>query len=185
VQIRPATQKDSKTIAYFLFIAMENIVYQFIKIEDKEQALNFLYHFTAKTTNQYSWQNCFIGEINDEVIAVANVYNGANLQLLRQPIIEFIRSNFNPTFDPESETQAGEMYLDCFAVDSNYRGQGFGSKLLEFLIEEFVGKKSQVFGLLVEKENFNAKKLYKKTGFKFVNDQLLMGKVLEHWQVQL
>lgn len=185
MQIRPATQKDSKTIAQFLFMAMEDIIYQFIKIEDKERALNFLHHFTAKTNNQYSWQNCFIGNIDDKVIAVANVYNGANLQLLRLPVIEFTKSNFNPTFDPEPETQAGEIYLDCFAVDRHYRGQGFGSKLLEFLIEEFTEKKNQVFGLLVEKENFNAKKLYKKMGFKFVDDKRLMGKILEHWQVNL
>jgi ribosomal protein S18 acetylase RimI-like enzyme len=185
VQIRPATQKDSKIIAQFLFMAMEDIVYQFIKIEDKERALNFLHHFSAKTNNQYSWQNCFIGDIDDKVIAVANVYNGASLQLLRQPIIEFVRSNFNPTFDPEPETQAGEIYLDCFAVDRHYRGQGFGLKLLEFLIEEFVEKKNQVFGLLVEKENFNAKKLYQKMGLEYVNEQTLMGKKLEHWQVSL
>lgn len=184
MQTRPTKPSDSKTIARFLFMAMEDIVYQFIRSKDEELALKFLNHFTAKTDNQYSWENCFIGEVNGEIIAVANVYDGADLQRLRQPVVDFVRTNFNPTFNPEPETQSGEIYLDCFAVETQFRGKGFGSQLLSFLIEEFVEKRKQVLGLLVEKENFNAKKLYEKMGFRFVNDQKLMSKTLEHWQVQ-
>lgn len=183
MHLRPATRKDSKTIARFLFMAMESIVYQFIQAADEQKALKFLQHFTAQTDNQYSWQNCFIGEVDGEILAVANVYNGADLLKLRQPVVEFVRNHFNPSFNPEPETQAGEMYLDCFAVEKNYRGQGFGTTLVKFLVEEFVGKQGKTLGLLVEKDNQNAKKLYQKMGFKFVNNQQLMSKLLEHWQV--
>jgi ribosomal protein S18 acetylase RimI-like enzyme len=171
VMIQKATSKDAQTIAYFLFMAMEEIVYQFIGKKDKEMALKFLNHFTVKSDNQYSWQNCFIGKIDDEIITVANVYDGADLLRLRQQVIDFVKTNFNSKFNPESETQSGEMYLDCFAVSPNHRGQGFGSKLLTFLVEEFAGKQKQVLGLLVEKENFNAKKLYQKVGFTYVRDR--------------
>ncbi len=183
MHLRPATPLDSQTITQFLFMAMEDIVYQFIEATDEQKALNFLQHFTAQTDNQYSWQNCFIGEFDGEILAVANVYNGADLPRLRQPVIEFVRNHFNPSFNPESETQAGELYLDCFAVAENSRGQGFGTTLLNFLVEEFVEKRGQTLGLLVEKDNLNAKNLYQKMGFKFVNNQKLMGKLLEHWQV--
>ncbi len=183
MHIHPATSQDCETIAHFLFTAMEDIVYQFIGEKDEEKAISFLQHFTAKTDNQYSWENCFIGEIEGEIIAVANVYNGADLLKLRQPIIDYVKSNYNPTFNPEPETQTGEIYLDCLAVDSKFRGQGFGSQLLKFLIAEFVEKQHQTLGLLVEKDNFNAKKVYQKMGFSHMSQKPLMGKILEHWQV--
>lgn len=182
--LRPATPTDSKIIARYLFMAMEEIIYQFIGRNNEEMALKFLNHFTAKTDNQYSWQNCFVGEIEGEIVAVANVYDGADLQRLRQPIIDFIRGDYNPTFDPEPETQVGEMYLDCLAVSAAYRGQGFGAKVLKFLIEEFVENQNQVLGLLVEKEKINAKRLYEKAGFIYKNDKNLMDAPLEHWQVE-
>lgn len=185
MHLRPATSQDFKTIAQFLFMAMEDIVYQFIGEKSEEKAINFLQHFTAKTDNQYSWKNCFIGEIEGEIIAVANVYDGAALVKLRQPIIDFVKANYNPNFNPEPETQAGEMYLDCFAVSPKYRGMGFGSEMLKFLIEEFVEKQNQTLGLLVEKENTNAKKLYSKMGFSHKSHKPLMGKMLEHWQVDM
>ena len=165
-------------------MAMEDIVYQFIGRKDEEMALDFLGHFTTKTDNQYSWQNCFVGEVNGEIISVANVYDGADLHRLRQPVIEFVRDNYNPDFNPEPETQPGEMYLDCFAVKPSHRGRGFGTELFSFLVSEFVINRKQTLGLLVDKDNHNAQKLYKKMGFTYVNDHKLMDKNLEHWQVQ-
>lgn len=50
VMIQKATSKDAQTIAYFLFMAMEEIVYQFIGKKDKEMALKFLNHLPLNRT---------------------------------------------------------------------------------------------------------------------------------------
>ena len=41
-----------------------------------------------------------------------NIYDGANLELLRAPIVQYIKKHFNGDFNPEKETQQGEYYID-------------------------------------------------------------------------
>lgn len=181
--IRKATIEDSESIATFLLLAMEEIIYKFIGMNDHKTAYYFLLHFVELEKNQYSYQNCFVAEENNEIIGAVSVYNGGMLQELRQTIIDYVRLNFNPDFNPENETQRGEFYIDALGVSPNHQGKGIGSKMLQFLIEEFVTKDKEILGLLVEEENPGAKKLYLKLGFKVVGTQTLVGKKLEHLQI--
>lgn len=181
--IRKATKADSEFIAPCLLLAMEDIIYKFIGKKDYDSARDFLLYFVKTENNQYSYQNCFVAEENQEIIGVVNIYNGADLIALRLPIIEYVHANFNPDFDPENETQAGEFYIDSLGVNPKHQGKGIGSKLLQFLIEEFVTKNNHTLGLLVEEDNPNAKKLYLKLGFKVVEEKTLVGKKLEHLQI--
>jgi ribosomal protein S18 acetylase RimI-like enzyme len=181
--IRKATQADSNFIAPILILAMEGILYKFIGKKDYAAAKDFLLYFIERENNQYSYQNCFVAEDENEIIGVISIYDGADLDVLRNPIIERVRTNFNPNFNPEDETQSGEFYIDSLGVNPNYQGKGIGSKLLQFLIEEFVTKNHHTLGLLVEEENPNAKKLYLKLGFKVVGHKTLVGKNLDHLQI--
>lgn len=182
--IRKAVLEDSKYIAPILLLAMEDIVYKFIGHADYQAALNFLLYFVERENNQYSYQNCFVAEEENEIIGAVNLYEGRNLSQLRKPVIEYVRSNFNPNFNPEDETQNGEFYIDALGVNPNYQGKGIGSKLLQFLIQEYVTQKHQTLGLLVEEDNPNAKKLYLKLGFKVVGQNTLVGKKLDHLQLR-
>jgi ribosomal protein S18 acetylase RimI-like enzyme len=181
--IRKAKISDSEFIAPILLLAMEDIIYKFIKKEDYASAKDFLQHFIGKENNQYSYQNCFVATENNEIIGAVNLYNGSELEALRLPIIEYVRKHFNPDFAPEFETQAGEFYIDSLGVNPKYQGKGIGSKILQFLIDEYVTKNNQTLGLLVEEDNPNAKKLYLKLGFKSVGEKTLVGKKLEHLQI--
>jgi ribosomal protein S18 acetylase RimI-like enzyme len=182
--IRKATIKDSKFIAPYLLLAMEDIIYKFIGEKNYESARYFLLYFIERDNNQYSYQNCFVVEENNEIIAAVNVYDGADLDVLRKPVIEYIKTKFKKDFNPEDETQAGEYYIDSLGVDTKCQGKGFGSKILQFLIAEYVTKKHQTLGLLVEEDNPNAKKLYLKLGFKPVGEKTLVGKKMEHLQIK-
>src|SRR5688500_9580314 len=110
--VRKATLNDSEIIATYLSLPMKDILYNFIGEEDPEKAREFMLHFVAGENNQYSYQNCWVVEDNMKVVAAINLYNGALLSELRQPVIEYLRSKFNNDFNPEDETQAGEYYID-------------------------------------------------------------------------
>jgi ribosomal protein S18 acetylase RimI-like enzyme len=115
-------------------------------------------------------------------VSVAVVYDGCKLQELRKPVAQEIKSMFNRDFSPENETETGEYYIDSIGVSPHQQGKGLGSKLLQFLIDEYVYKRNETLGLLVDKENFNAKKLYLKLGFEIVGKKTLAGKCMEHLQ---
>jgi ribosomal protein S18 acetylase RimI-like enzyme len=182
--IRKATLADSEFIAKYLLLAMEEIVCKFLDTKNPEKAKEFLLYFIKKGHNQYSYENCFVVEKESNIIAAVNVYNGANLIALREPVIKYVRTNFNKKFNPENETTNGEYYIDSIGVNSDLQGKGIGSKILQFLIDLYVIEKQQTLGLLVEEDNPNAKKLYLKMGFIPVGNKTLTGKMMEHLQIK-
>ena len=68
-------------------------------------------------------------------------------------------------------------------VNSEYRGKGAGTKILQYLIQEYVEEKNQTLGLLVNAGNTVAKGLYLKMGFKRVGMKILRGKEMVHLQI--
>jgi len=182
--IRKAKPEDSKAIATYAMLAMEEIVYQFIGEKSPEKAKQFLLNLITKKANQYSHENCWVMEIGNEIVALAIVYDGGKLQELREPVAKEIKSMFNRDFNPENETEAGEYYIDSVGVSPHQQGKGLGSKLFQFLIDEYVYKRNETLGLLVDKDNPNAKKLYLKLGFEIVGEKTLAGKKMEHLQFQ-
>jgi ribosomal protein S18 acetylase RimI-like enzyme len=184
ILVRKAILSDSKVIAPCLFLAMEDIVYKFIGKEDPDKAKAFMLHFVQKENNQYSYQNCWVAEDNMQLIGAVNVYNGAMLSELRQPVLEYLRSQFNNDFTPEDETQAGEYYIDSLGVNPDHQNKGIGTKLLQFVIDEYVNRHHRTLGLLVDEANPIAKRLYLKLGFKNSGKRVLFGKNMEHLQIK-
>jgi ribosomal protein S18 acetylase RimI-like enzyme len=183
--IRKATPTDADNIAPFILMAMGDIAYKLIGETDYEKAKRFLIHFIKKENNQYSWQNELVAEIDNEIVAAIVLYDGARLATLRQPVIDYIRENFNKNIEVEDETSSGEYYLDTIAVQPNLRGAGIGSELLRFLIHEYVHIQGKTLGLLVDEENPAAKKLYLKLGFKSAGKLIFAGKQMEHLQITI
>jgi ribosomal protein S18 acetylase RimI-like enzyme len=182
--IKKAKPEDSKLIATYMMLAMEDIVYSFIGEESFQKAIHFLESLIRTKSNQYSYENCWVVEINSKIVAMANIYDGANLYSLRKPVVNQINLMFNKEFNPDDETQAGEFYIDCIGVHPNWQGKGIGSKLLLFLIDEYVCKRNQSIGLLVDSCNPNAKKLYLNLGFERIGIKTLAGKNMEHLQIK-
>lgn len=182
MRIRKATENDAKSIAPYILLAMEEIAYQFIGELSYNKALQFFIQMIGRKNNQYSYENCWVAENEGIIIAAALVYDGARLAALRKPVAEEIKKLFNKDFNPEEETQAGEYYIDCIAVNANQQGKGIGSMLLGFLINEYAVNGGQPLGLLVDKDNPQAKKLYIKSGFTVMDEKLFAGKQMEHLQ---
>jgi ribosomal protein S18 acetylase RimI-like enzyme len=180
--IKNATKHNAAAIAPLMLLAMEDIVYKFIGINDYLSACAFLTYFVKLEDNQYSYQNCKVVYEGQDIVAVANVYDGGDLHDLRAPIISYIRQHYDPSFDPDDETQQGEIYIDTISVSPSHQGQGIGKALLTNLIDEHVTHKRQVLGLLVEKDNHKAMDLYHRLGFVSVGNTTLVGKSLMHMQ---
>ncbi len=180
--IRKAKPEESDIIAQYLLLAMGDIAYKFIGENSKEKAANWLSGLISKTGNQYSFENCFVADEEGEIVAVALVYDGGNLQKLRKPVAQSLKLMFGRSFDLEDETEPGEFYIDCVAVNPARQGEGIGSKMFQFLIDEYVYKQGKTLGLLVDKQNPGAKKLYLKLGFQFIKDKMFAGKQMEHLQ---
>lgn len=182
--IRKATSAESDSIASLIFLAMEDIVYYFIGERGRDNAIQFLSSLIRETNNQYSFENCWVIEADNKIVAAALVYNGADLDALRKPVLEKIKLEYNRDLNLENETEPGEYYIDCIGVDPAHQGKGMGSKIIVFLIEEFVGKQNETLGLLVDKNNPGAKRLYLKSGFAIVGEKKLAGKEMEHLQIR-
>lgn len=180
--IRKASPNDAEPIAPLLLMAMEDIVFKYIDTKDPEKAKQFLLFFIKNENNQYSYQNCWLAENEGEVVAAVNVYDGARLGALRLPVIEYIRKNINKKIEIEDETGMGEYYIDSIGVSLGHRGKGIGTKLLQFLIDEYVDKQQKTLGLLVDKDNPKAKKLYLNLGFQSAGEIIFMAKPYDHLQ---
>jgi ribosomal protein S18 acetylase RimI-like enzyme len=183
--IRKATHADSESVAECLFLAMQEIFYNFIGQKNARQAWDLMLHFVKTENNQYSYHNCLVAESEGKVTGAINCYDGGELEKLRQPVIDYIRANFNPTFAPENETREGEIYIDSLGVLPEWQGKGIATMLLSHLIEEQVEKKGRTLGLIVEAGNENARGLYIKLGFSCVGIRSFAGKQFEHLQITI
>lgn len=177
--IRKAKIENAVKITEHLFLAMEEILYEFIGMKNSQQAKEFLRYFVEKENNQYSYKNCFVAESERGIEGTINIYEGAKLDILRRPITQYIKQHFNLNFSPERETQKGEYYIDSFGVDPESQGRGIGTKMLEFVINRY---DQQTLGLLVDEDNPNAEKLYLNLGFELVGTKVLTGKKMKHLQ---
>lgn len=185
MRLRKAIIQDSNIIAQCLFLAMKEIVFYYIGAEDESEAHTFLETLARQKGNQFSYENCWVLE-NDEnlVVAASNIYDGANLYTLREPVFELARELYQSNLDKVGdETQTGEMYIDCIAVLPEHQGTGYGSILLKHLIDELVIQRGLTLGLLVDLDNPNAHRLYERLGFQAKGKKLFAGKWLEHMQI--
>lgn len=182
ITVRKARIEDSPIVASHILLAMEDIVYNFIAKRCRDEAIRFLESLTKEDNNQYSYKNAWVAESDNSVVASALVYDGAKLEELRQPVIARVKTMFNRQIDPERETQGGEFYIDCVGVAPDQQGKGIGSTMFKFLIDEYVHKGGKTLGLLVDKENPSAKRLYLNLGFEIVGEKELAGRAMEHLQ---
>lgn len=184
MQIRKATFNDSEGIVDLILLATKDVVYSYLEDNNYNNARAFMQYWAQRKNNLYSYQNCWLVEKNGKITAVANIYNGARFKELRRPILQYLKEKHNRILNPEDETKAGEYYLDTLAVDTKMQDKGTGTRMLNFLINEYVIKQQQALGLLVDIKNPKAKQLYLKLGFKPDGKKTLLGIPMEHMQIK-
>ncbi|PRD57516.1 GNAT family N-acetyltransferase [Sphingobacterium gobiense] len=182
MQIRKARSTDAEAIAPIMLTAMEEIIYYFIGEQDQQKATAFLTYHIAEPGNQYSYEHIIVAEEDGNIIGQICLYPGNKLEQLRAPILSYLRTHFKREPNSGNETQAGEVYIDTLAVSIAAQGKGMGKILLLYAIDLFVHRQKEALGLLVDKENPKARKLYLDIGFKPVKEVSIFGKQLVHLQ---
>lgn len=135
--------------------------------------------------SQYSYRNSIVALDDDGTVAgVCVSYDGKDLHRLRKAFLAAAMSAFGRDFsDIDDETQAGELYIDSIAVDERYRRRGIAGRLLQATEEKAKRLNIPALGLLVDKGNPDAERLYVANGFVYVNETAWGGHPMKHLQL--
>ena len=182
--IRKAQKEDCPELydlIHEIFIDMELPLLDLLEPDVLKAAMVRAMH---EDVYRFSFQNGLVYEENGEILGCCFGYPGAS-----EPIIDAaLRTAFEemqvtaPNLFPDSETFAGEWYLDSIVTKQSARGKGVAHHLLQALPTLASAVDETVIGLNCEKDNQQAKKLYEKVGFRTVSERILSGHVYDHMQ---
>lgn len=139
----------------------------------------------ARDDTQYSYRNTLVAMTDEgDLAGICVSYDGAALHTLRRAFIEEVRDTFGRDFSTmDDETQTGELYIDSLAVTDIYRRQGVAEALLRATVSRAEMLCLPAVGLLVDKGNPNAERLYRRIGFRYANDAMWGGHAMRHLQI--
>lgn len=141
----------------------------------------------AMEDSQYSYRNTLAATTSDGMLVGILVgYDGGHLRKLRQRFLEEALLAFGIDYTGmDDETESGEFYIDSLAVSREFRGNGIAGKLLSAAEKWAFGMDLPSVGLLCDKGNPLAERLYLKHGFQYVNDTVWGGHSMKHLQKKL
>ncbi|MEB0263164.1 GNAT family N-acetyltransferase [Mucilaginibacter sp. 10I4] len=183
--IRQATPADAPAISRLIVLAMGPVAAKFANTDDPAKPLELFERFAKLTGNQYSFTNILVWAEQGEACGMIIAYDGAKLDELRKPFLDYTRSQLGFTGTPEDETQPGEYYIDCLAVNPDQQGKGIAKKLITALFDHAAALGHNTVGLLVSKGNDKAKKLYTYLGFEEQGEKQLLGGSHSHLQYKI
>lgn len=181
-KIEKATEHDAPLIARAVAMALG------IDIDaddDRSKKARQIFGTLAlRTDSQYSYLNTLKAVAADGTTAGMLVnYDGALLHALREAFFETVKAVAGKNLRGMSdETDPGEWYLDSLAVWPEYRHCGIGRALLKAGMANAAAA-GKPAGLLVDKENAGARKMYEAMGFRKVGDRPFAGIMMDHMRV--
>lgn len=186
--IRQATPEDATFIADAIVMAVgDEITQTFAGDTHSVQDVKNLFARLARMDNsQYSYKNTLVAVTpSGEVMGLIISYDGALLYHLREAFIQAAKEELGyDLVNLADETSDDEVYLDTLAVYDTFRGKGVASSLINAAIEKARPLNKPV-GLLVDKTNHRARKLYDSLGFRQVDERPFAGEMMDHLQKEL
>lgn len=186
--VRQATPQDARFIADAIVMAVgDEITRSFAGKDHTVQDVKELFtHLAQMDNSQYSYKNTLVATTPaDEVMGLIISYDGALLHPLRKTFISAAKDELDyDLVNLADETSDDEVYLDTLAVYDKFRGNGIASALINAAIERAKPLNKPV-GLLVDKSNNRARRLYESLGFRQVDERPFAGEMMDHLQKEL
>ncbi len=186
IEIGMAVPEMAPQIASLIMEAMnheccQNFAGEYHTLEDFHRMMTRL---VGMEDSQYSYRNTIVAIASDGSLAgICVAYDGGKLHTLRRRFIEAAREAFGIDYSGMAdETSAGEYYVDSLCVDSACRGKGIATRLLQATAVRARELGIPAVGLLVDKGNPKAERLYQRVGFRYVNDTTWGGHAMKHLQ---
>ncbi|MDE5666405.1 MAG: GNAT family N-acetyltransferase [Duncaniella sp.] len=185
MKIVEARKEDAQLIARSVMDAVGKEICQSLAGEHHtlDDVEGMFTRLAERDDSQYSYINTLVAVDDDgKAVGVCVGYDGAKLDELRKPFFEAVRQELGKDMgDVEDETDSSEFYLDTLAVLPEYRGRGIASQLLKASVSRAasIGKPA---GLLVDKDNVNARRLYERVGFTQVGERPFCYVLMDHLQ---
>ena len=189
MEIQTAQDFQALTIARLIMQAMNYDCCRYFTgpdhtLDDFERVMTSL---VLSEKSQYSHLNTLVAIDDDgRLCGMCVSYDGGRLHELRKAFVDAAKENFGRDFSGMAdETSSGELYIDSIAVPEDCRGRGIATLLLNAVIDKALAMKLPAVGLLVDKGNPKAEKLYGRVGFKYVEDNMWGGHEMKHLQYRL
>ena len=183
IEIKDARKEQAADIARLIMMAMtDDCCLHFCGVgHGLDDFLRMMILLVKRDDSQYSYRNTLVAMHQEQVVGIAVSYDGAPLHPLRRAFIQAARTYIGKDHsDIDDETQAGELYLDSLAVEPHYRRQGIAQRLLMATKEKADRMRLSCVGLLVDKGNPSAERLYTSVGFRYANDSSWGGHPMKH-----
>lgn len=188
IKIRKATIDDTESIARLITTAMTDdcCMYFYGSEHTATDFMHFIARLAKATNSQYSYANTIVATNCGKIVGAAVSYDGGKLKELRQAFIDGMRNYFGKDFkNMPDETEPGELYLDSFAVNAEFRHQGIGTELINATCQKAAEMGIHKVGLLVDTNNPSAEHLYTSLGFKEAGSSSWGGHAMKHMQKEI
>ena len=163
VIFRPAHKSDSRKIAELYRISSDGLA-EYIwsaLAESSEAILEVGMRRYARENTQYSYQNCIIAELDQQVVGMLAAFPIYSSE--EKPPEE------DPVLVPYSKLEEGNsLYISGVALFEKYRGYGAGSQLLAIVEQQAKDQAIDKLSLVVFEQNIGARRLYGTKGYKEV-----------------
>lgn len=185
MEIIPARRQDARLIGASVVDAIGEDITAGLAGEAHtvSDVIDLFASLAERDDTQYSYRNALVALDDEGVpVGVCMAYDGALLHELRLPFFKAVTERLGQNLDDvEDECEPGEFYIDTLAVLPSHRGQGIASQLLKAMIERAreCGKPA---GLLVDKDNPRARRLYERVGFVQVGERPFVHVLMDHMQ---
>ncbi len=185
MNIIPARRTDADFIASCIMDAVgeeicRNLAGENHTLEDVRTLFSSL---AEREDSQYSYRNTLVA-VDDDGDAIGAIigYDGAGLHDMREHFFTSARRILDLDMSAvEDECDSDEFYIDTLAVLPQHRNKGVATRLLDAMVgrARLCGKPA---GLLVEKNNHRARRLYESVGFMKIGDRPFAFVSMDHLQ---
>jgi ribosomal protein S18 acetylase RimI-like enzyme len=164
VIFRPASKSDAHVIAELFRISSEGVAdYVWTQMAAESGSNADLVDIGAERYRRegvdFSYQNCDIAEIEGEPVGMLHAYRmGADAGK--------VEDGFDPVLRPYAELEEpSSLYISGLALFPKYRGEGVGTRLLDFAYKRARVEGLKKISLICFEENEGAYRLYQREGF--------------------